>query len=112
MKCIFCKISRSERGKLIYEDNQIVAFHDIEPQAPIHVLIIPRRHIVTINDLSHEDKKLIGHMVTTSVQIARNKDIANFGYRLVFNCNYDGGQIVDHIHLHLLGGRKMKWPPG
>ena len=112
MECTFCKIIKGNLGKLIYEDDQVVAFHDTMPQAPIHILIIPRRHIATINDTSHPDEQLLGHMITTAIQLAQNNNIVDAGYRLVLNCNRDGGQAVYHIHLHLLGGRQMNWPPG
>ncbi|AJC50541.1 histidine triad nucleotide-binding protein [Coxiella endosymbiont of Amblyomma americanum] len=112
MKCIFCRISKGKLGKLIYEDDQVVAFHDITPQSPVHILIIPRRHIATINDISYTDRQLLGQMIMTASQLAKDNDIANFGYRLVLNCNRGGGQAIYHIHLHLLGGRRMKWPPG
>ncbi|PMB54402.1 histidine triad nucleotide-binding protein [Coxiella endosymbiont of Rhipicephalus microplus] len=112
MKCNFCKITKSELGELIYKDDQVVAFNDITPQAPTHILIIPRRHISTINDTSQADEQLLGHLITTATQLARNNNIANAGYRLVLNCNKIGGQAVYHIHLHLLGGRQMNWPPG
>ncbi|MFW0094519.1 MAG: histidine triad nucleotide-binding protein [Coxiella endosymbiont of Haemaphysalis qinghaiensis] len=112
MGCTFCKITKGKLGKLIYEDEQVVAFYDITPQAPIHILIIPRRHITTINDTSDMDEQLLGHMITTATQLAQNNNISDAGYRLVLNCNRGGGQAVYHIHLHLLGGRKMNWPPG
>ncbi|MFW0043977.1 MAG: histidine triad nucleotide-binding protein [Coxiella endosymbiont of Dermacentor nuttalli] len=112
MECIFCEIAKGKPGKLIYEDNQTVAFHDIAPQAPIHILIIPRRHIATVNDASHLDEQLLGHMIITSTQLAYSNNIADTGYRLILNCNPGGGQAVYHIHLHLLGGQQMKWPPG
>lgn len=111
MECIFCEIAKGKLGELIYEDNQTVAFHDITPQAPVHILIIPRRHIATVNDTSHLDEQLLGHMIITSTQLAQSNNIADIGYRLILNCNRGGGQAVYHIHLHLLGGQKMKWPP-
>ena len=104
MGCTFCKIAKGKLGKLIYEDDQVVAFHDIIPQSPVHILIIPRRHIATINDASHVDEQLLGHMITTATQLAQSNNIADIGYRLVLNCNRGGGQVVYHIHLHLLGG--------
>lgn len=112
MECTFCKIAKGELGELIYEDDQVVAFNDITPQAPTHILIIPRRHISTINDTSQADEQLLGHVITTAIQLARDNNMADAGYRLVLNCNRDGGQVVYHIHLHLLGGRQMNWPPG
>lgn len=112
MECTFCKIAKGELGELIYEDDQVVAFNDITPQAPTHILIIPRRHISTINDTSQTDEQLLGHVITTAIQLARDNNMADAGYRLVLNCNRGGGQVVYHIHLHLLGGRQMNWPPG
>lgn len=105
-------IAREIPAEIVYEDDNVVAFRDIDPQAPIHILIIPRKVIATSNDLGTEDEELVGHMVTTAARIARQEGIADSGYRLVINCNKDGGQAVYHLHLHLLGGRPMKWPPG
>lgn len=105
-------IAREIPAEIVYEDDQILAFRDIDPQAPIHILIIPRKVIATSNDVGTEDEELVGHMVTTAARIARQEGIADSGYRLVINCNKDGGQAVYHLHLHLLGGRPMKWPPG
>ncbi len=111
--CIFCKIASHEiQSDIVYEDEELVAFKDINPQAPVHILIIPRKHIPTINDLSAEDSELIGKMVLLAKKLAADMEIAERGYRLVFNCNREGGQMVFHIHLHLLGGRAMGWPPG
>lgn len=113
MDCLFCKIANKEiDSDIVYEDDQVVAFKDINPQAPIHLLIIPRKHIATINDLQPEDKPLTGHMLAVGQQLAQQLNIADDGYRLLFNCNQAGGQMVYHIHLHLLGGRQMTWPPG
>lgn len=111
-KCLFCKIINGEKGELIYKDEQTAAFNDIDPKAPNHVLIVPIKHIATINDTSDEDEQLLGHMVQVAKKLAKELDIAEDGYRLVFNCNRGGGQAVFHIHLHLLGGRSMSWPPG
>lgn len=105
-------IAREIPAEIVYEDDNVVAFRDIDPQAPIHILIIPRKVIATSNDVGTEDEELVGHMVTTAARIARREGIADSGYRLVINCNKDGGQAVYHLHLHLLGGRPMKWPPG
>ncbi len=111
--CLFCKIANGELGtKLVYQDEQVVAFHDIKPQAPQHILIIPRQHIATINDLSTEQQPLVGHMLGVAQKLAAEYNLSDAGYRLVFNCNAQGGQEVYHIHLHLLGGRQMQWPPG
>ena len=111
--CLFCKIANGELGtKLVHQDEQVVAFHDIKPQAPQHILIIPRQHIATINDLNTEQQPLVGHMLGVAQQLAAEYNLSDAGYRLVFNCNAQGGQEVYHIHLHLLGGRQMQWPPG
>lgn len=112
MDCIFCKIAQGEMGELIYEDKQVVAFNDIDPKAPHHILIIPREHIATINDTTASHNELLGHMVQVAKNLAQEQGIAEAGYRLVLNCNKGGGQAVYHIHLHLLGGRQMAWPPG
>lgn len=113
MECIFCKIITGEiPAKLIYQDDDIVAFRDISPQAPIHILIIPRKHIERISDMKDEDAGLIGNLVLVGKKIAQDEGITESGFRLVFNNNKDAGQAVFHIHLHLLGGRKFSWPPG
>lgn len=113
MDCIFCKVANREiETELVYEDKQLVAFNDIQPQAPIHQLIIPRKHIATINELTTDDTQLVGHMIQTGCKLAKDLGLADDGYRLVMNCNLQGGQAVFHIHLHLLGGRQMEWPPG
>jgi len=113
MDCIFCKVASGEMdAKKVFEDEDLVAFEDIRPQAPVHILIIPRRHIETLNDLTDEDAELVGRLVLAAKRIAAERGIAESGYRLVLNCNRDSGQEVFHIHLHLLGGRKMTWPPG
>ena len=112
MTCLFCKIVAKEiNANIIYEDDHVVAF-DIAPQAPHHILIIPRKHIATINDFSNEDTLLLGQMMQAGKKIAANLNIAEDGFRLVMNCNKHGGQAVYHIHFHLLGGRQMAWPPG
>ena len=113
MDCLFCKIANGDiPANIIYKDELVVAFDDINPQAPQHKIIIPRKHIATLNDLHKEDNALIGHMVQSGVMLAKQLNIANDGYRLVNNCNTFGGQTVFHIHIHLLGGRQMTWPPG
>ena len=113
MDCIFCKIASKEiAATIVYEDDDILAFRDINPVAPSHILIIPKKHIPTINDLSPEDQSLLGKMILVAKQIAEEEGISKSGYRLVLNCEKDGGQEVFHIHLHLIGGRKMTWPPG
>ncbi|MAM64695.1 MAG: histidine triad nucleotide-binding protein [Candidatus Marinimicrobia bacterium] len=112
-ECLFCNIVNKNIpcDKLI-ENDSIIAFRDINPQAPIHILIIPKKHISTINDLKHDDSILIGEMFLIAKELAQVENINNSGFRMVFNCNEDGGQTVFHIHLHLLGGRKLSWPPG
>ena len=111
--CLFCKIAAGEiPAKLVYQDEETVAFRDINPQAPTHILIIPRRHIETINDLGAADASLVGKLMLVAKKLAADEGIAQSGYRAVFNCNRDAGQAVFHIHLHLLGGREMQWPPG
>lgn len=110
--CLFCKIVNGETGEIVYEDKQVVAFNDIDPKAPYHILIVPRHHIATINDTSSKDEQLLGHMIQVAKKLAYDNNIAEDGYRLLFNCNSGGGQAVYHIHLHLLGGRRMNWPPG
>ncbi|MBN1154112.1 histidine triad nucleotide-binding protein [candidate division KSB1 bacterium] len=112
-ECIFCKIARKEiPAECVYESELIIAFHDIRPQAPFHILIIPRKHIATIDDIEVEDKLLIGDLFIVAKEIARELGLHASGYRLVFNCGRNAGQEVYHIHLHLLGGRKLLWPPG
>jgi histidine triad (HIT) family protein len=113
MDCLFCKIaSRQIPAKIVYEDDDMIAFRDINPQAPVHLLLVPRKHVATVNDLSAEDAELVGKLVLQAANLARAEGIAEGGYRTVFNCNADGDQNVYHIHLHLLGGRRMSWPPG
>ncbi len=111
--CLFCKIiSKEINSDILFEDDDVLAFKDINPQAPIHFLIVPKKHISTINDLQQEDEKMTGKMILTAQSLAKQENIDENGYRLVFNCNSNGGQEVYHIHLHLLGGRQMQWPPG
>lgn len=110
---IFAKIAAGEvAADIVYEDEDVVAFNDISPQAPVHVLIIPRRAIRTINDLGADDSALVGKLFLAAKRVAELKGISEKGYRTVMNCNADGGQTVFHLHLHLLGGRTMQWPPG
>lgn len=112
-KTIFEKIiNREIDSNIIYEDEKVIAIEDINPVAPTHILIIPKKKIVTINNITEEDKQLLGHMIFIAKNIAIELGIDSSGYRLVFNTNEDGGQSVYHIHLHLIGGRKMIWPPG
>lgn len=111
--CLFCKIAKGEiPSKKAYEDAEIFAFYDINPQAPTHILIIPKEHICTTNDIEAKYAELMGKIVIKAADIAKEKGFDEDGYRLVFNCNKNAGQEVFHIHLHLLGGRAMKWPPG
>ena len=111
--CIFCKIAAGEiPAEKIYEDEQVVAFRDLGPQAPTHALVIPKRHLATLNDLTESDAELVGRMYLGAKQVAELDGIAEGGYRTVMNCNADGGQTVFHLHLHVLGGRRMTWPPG
>jgi len=111
--CLFCRIVAGETpATLVYQNDHVVAFKDITPRAPTHVLVVPRRHIATLNDLAPEDDALVGEMVRAAAGIAKQAGHAERGYRTVFNCNADAGQTVFHLHLHLLGGRKMEWPPG
>lgn len=111
--CLFCKIIAGEiPGAVVYQNDRVVAFKDVTPRAPTHVLVVPRRHIASLNDLAEADDALVGEMVRTAAAIAKQNGHAEGGYRTVFNCNADAGQTVFHIHLHLLGGRTMKWPPG
>ena len=113
MDCLFCKIANNEiPSDIIYEDDDVVAFNDITPKAPHHILIIPRKHIATLNDLEESDTQLVGHMVQTARKLAKDLEIDEYGYRVVMNVNEGGGQAVFHIHLHLLGGRALTWPPG
>jgi len=111
--CVFCKIATGVFDtQFVYQDEKLVAFRDMNPQAPVHILIIPRRHIPQIRQLKGNDDKLVGRMILVAIKLAEQEQISESGYRLVFNCGENGGQEVDHIHLHLFGGRKMTWPPG
>jgi histidine triad (HIT) family protein len=111
--CLFCKIAKGEiPAKVIYADEKIMIFDDIHPQAPHHKIIIPLKHIATLNHLSVEDNALIGHIVQSAATLAKQLLIADEGYRLVANCNAGAGQTVFHLHFHLLGGRSLSWPPG
>jgi len=110
--CLFCKIvDGAIAARKLYEDDQVVAFHDIGPQAPVHFLVIPKKHIATLNDVGEEDKALLGHIVHTAQRLAREQGCEE-GFRVVMNCNEQGGQSVYHIHMHVLGQRQMHWPPG
>jgi histidine triad (HIT) family protein len=111
--CLFCRIIAGEiPSSRVYEDERIVAFNDINPQAPLHVLVVPRAHIATLNDLESGHDGLVGEMVRRGAAIAAERGYADRGFRTVFNCNAEAGQTVFHLHLHVLGGRAMAWPPG
>ena len=113
MACLFCRIVAGEiPGSIVYQDDDLVAFNDINPQAPMHVLIVPRKHIPTTSDISEADEALVGKLVRRAAAIAAERGYAEEGYRTVFNCNRGAGQTVFHIHLHALGGRGFGWPPG
>ena len=112
-RCLFCKIiDREISGSIVYEDDRVLAFKDINPQAPTHVLVVPKRHIASLNDLQPGDDAILGELVRRAATIAKERGISAGGFRTVFNTNSDAGQTVFHIHLHLLGGRSMSWPPG
>jgi histidine triad (HIT) family protein len=111
--CVFCRIASGEvAARLAYQDDTVVAFHDANPQAPSHLLIIPRKHIASVCDISDGDEPLVGHIVRIAAQLATEQGLAGRGFRLVANCGPEAGQSVDHMHFHLLGGRPMRWPPG
>ena len=110
MDCIFCKIANKEiSSEIVYEDNEVIAFKDIKPVAPVHLLIITKKHIPSVDHLEAEDKELIGSLFLAARKIAREQGVAETGYRLVFNVGPDAGQTVDHLHLHLIGGHKLPW---
>ena len=112
MDCLFCKIINKEiPSDLIYEDEKVVAFKDINPQAPIHILVLPKEHIASNNEITEENSSIVGHVYTVIKKLAKDNGLEN-GYRIVNNCGVDGGQSVNHLHFHLLGGRQMLWPPG
>lgn len=113
MDCLFCKIvSKEMNATIVFENEHLLAFRDIAPQAPCHILIIPKRHISSLNHLTDDDQTIMGQLPLAAAQIAKSEGIADDGYRLALNCNDHGGQTVYHIHMHLLGGRQMHWPPG
>jgi histidine triad (HIT) family protein len=111
--CLFCKIAAGQiPSSVVYQDDEVLAFRDINPQAPFHVLIVPKRHIATLNDIAEGDAALVGTLVRRAAALAAEHGYAERGYRTVFNCNPEAGQTVFHIHLHVLAGRGLKWPPG
>lgn len=112
-ECLFCRIVEKKiPAKVAYEDEEVVAFHDINPQAPVHLQVIPKRHMARVSDATEADSSLLARLILTANRLARETGIQEAGYRLVFNCNAAAGQSVYHLHLHLLGGRPMRWPPG
>ena len=112
-ECLFCKmVSGVIPCDKVHENEHVLAFRDIDPKAPTHILIIPKKHIKTLNEINENDQDLLGELLLTAKKIAKDEGIDTSGYRTVFNCNSDGGQTVFHIHMHLLGGRPMAWPPG
>ncbi|AOM02417.1 histidine triad nucleotide-binding protein [Cobetia marina] len=113
MDCLFCKIiNREIPADIVYEDEEVLAFNDINPQAPTHVLIIPKQHIATLNDIEESQLATVGRLQYTAARLAKEYGFADDGYRVVMNCNEDGGQTVYHIHMHLMGGRRFTWPAG
>lgn len=113
MNCLFCQIvNREIHASIVYEDEHVLAFNDINPEGPTHVLLVPKRHIATLSDLTPEDDAIVGELVRRAAAIAEKRGIAAGGFRTVFNTNRDAGQTIFHIHLHLIGGRPMHWPPG
>jgi histidine triad (HIT) family protein len=111
--CIFCKIANGEiPSNKVYEDDKVLCFKDLNPEAPVHVLIIPKEHISSLNDLNEDNSKIISHIFLTAKKVAKELGIERNGYRIVSNCGEDGGQTVGHVHFHMLGGRNLKWPPG
>lgn len=111
--CLFCKLRDGEiSANIAYENDDVLAFHDVNPQAPVHILIIPKVHISTINDLDDSDELIMGKLFSSAKIIAAQQGVSDDGYRLVVNCNEKAGQTIFHIHMHLLAGRSMKWPPG
>lgn len=111
--CLFCRIVEGKiPAQKVYEDATCVGFLDINPQAPTHALFVPKRHVATLNDLTQEDRELVGHLHVAAAKVARERGFADQGFRVVMNCNAAAGQTVFHIHLHLLGGRAFTWPPG
>ena len=113
MDCLFCRMAAGEiPSTKVYEDDMVYAFRDIEPQAPVHVLIIPKQHIASANEINDENCAIVGHIFKVAAEIAKNEGIAEDGYRIVTNIGENGGQTVKHLHYHMLGGRYLQWPPG
>lgn len=111
--CLFCKIvDKKIPAKVVHEDDQTLAFDDIHPQAPVHTLVIPKRHVATVQDCGAQDQSLLGQLMLTCAKVAKLKGLAESGYRVAMNTGADGGQTVFHLHLHVMGGRHMGWPPG
>ncbi len=113
MDCIFCKIAKGEiPSEIIFEDDDCVAFNDVNPQGPVHFLVAPKKHISSLAEMTEEDEALLGHMLTVVSILAYEKGLNDKGYRVVNNCGADGGQTVEHLHFHVIGGRHLNWPPG
>lgn len=111
--CIFCRIVNKQiPSRIVYEDDSILAFHDIDPKAPVHVLVIPKQHISSVNEVTQENSQVIAHLFANLPKIAEKLGIKDSGYRVVINCGKDAGQAVNHLHYHVLGGRSLTWPPG
>lgn len=111
--CLFCKIANKEiKSEIVYEDDEVVAFKDINPKAPVHLLFIPKRHVSSMNEITEDDANILGKILMRIKDVAREQGIDEGGYRTIINCNKDAGQEVFHVHVHLLGGRKFAWPPG
>jgi len=112
-ECIFCKIIKKQiPSDIVYEDDKVIGFKDISPEAPVHVVIVPKKHITDLNCLKKDESEIIGHIFMVAREIAKTLGVAEDGYRIVNNCGRQGGQTVGHLHFHLLGGRMLKWPPG
>jgi histidine triad (HIT) family protein len=113
MSCVFCRIAQGDiPAKVAYQDDQVIAFHDLDPKAPVHVLIIPKAHVANLAAAEREHGATLGHALVIARQLAEELGVAQSGYRVVINTNPDAGQSVDHLHIHLLGGRRLGWPPG
>lgn len=113
MDCLFCKIINKEiKGDIVYENNKILAFRDINPQAPVHIIIVPKKHLASLNDITMHDNELLGEIQNVAKELSKQENLSKDGYRVVVNCGKAAGQTVSHIHYHLLGGRNFTWPPG